>query len=63
MPRKICLALVPFGPFFRLTSAVSAVDGGLFIIARLLFTQQLGNTHDIFRAPGCAFLKFCAFPR
>jgi hypothetical protein len=30
---------------------VSAVDGGLFIIARLLFTQQLGNTHDIFRSP------------
>jgi hypothetical protein len=50
MPRNICLAFSPFGSLFLLTSSVSA-DWVvcLFIIVRLLFIQQPGNTHGIYR--------------
>src|SRR6266550_9175098 len=51
MPRNICLAFGPFGSLFLLTSSVSA-DWVvcLYIIARLLFIQQPGNTHGIYQS-------------
>src|SRR6266446_6685561 len=52
MPRNICLAFGPFGSLFLLTSSVSA-DWVvcLYIIVRLLFIQQPGNTHGIYQMP------------
>ena len=51
MPRNICLAFGRVGSLFLLTSSVSA-DWVvcLYIIARLLFIQQLGDTHGIYRS-------------
>ena len=51
MPRNICLAFGRVGSLFLLTSSVSA-DWVvcLYIIARLLFIQQPGDTHGIYRS-------------
>jgi hypothetical protein len=54
MPRNICLAFGRFGSLFLLTSSVSADE--LFVysfIVRLLFIQQPGNTHGIYRNLYC----------